>query len=94
MDNLDANFRNPDDLDLSGQALLDALTHAHRHGDWRGWTFGEISRSASVLPMTVHNENGRIVRHVNCVILGKGSLSLLETTENGFEFHDYERVKK
>jgi len=85
-----------DICNLSGQELLDALTTAWNEGQYKGWTFSEISKGASVLPMTVYDEkpdDHEITRHVSVVstAMNKGritDITLAVTTKDGTKFQD------
>ena len=90
----------PDDMDvcnLSGQDLLDALTEAYSNGHYKGWTFSDISRGGSVLPMTVYDEkqdSRPITKHEAVVMIGGGrakvrGITIATTTSKGTVFTDY-----
>lgn len=82
---------------LRGQDLLDALTEAWNNKHYKGWTFSELNRGASVLPTTVYDEKSddrRIVRH-ECIVaaqLDHGEtigLTLMMTTPEGTVLKDF-----
>lgn len=89
-----------DDMDvcnLSGQDLLDALNEAQDNGHYKGWTFSEIFRGGSVLPMTVYDEKQEslpITKHVGVTMTGmrKGSIvdiTLAVTTGEGTRYEEF-----
>lgn len=80
--------------DLTGQALLDALTEANKNGHWKGWTFSELNRGGSVLPGSIYDEQDNITKHMAIVGYGnhKGEirdLTLMITDKNGSRYIDF-----
>lgn len=79
---------------LTGQALLDALSEANKNGHWRGWTFSELNRGASVLPGSVYDEQDNIVMHQAVVGYGNDrgeirDLTIMITDKNGSRMIDF-----
>lgn len=91
-------FRNPNEVgDLRGQDLLDALTEAWNNDHYKGWTYGEMIRGASVLPTSVYDEKSedqRIVKY-ECIVSAQYDhgetvgLTLMVTTPDGTVYKDF-----
>ena len=84
--------RDENDLALAGQDLLDALTLAHHEGHYKGWTFTEVSRSASVMPMAVYEDRDPsepITKHEAIIMKGNDSMTMMITTRDGVMYQDY-----
>jgi len=87
--------RNPNEVgNLDGRDLLDAMTEALETGNYKGWTFSEMVHGPSVLPVSVNDEAGKIVKHEAIVMtqMDKGQIiemTLMVTTPEGTTFQDF-----
>jgi len=68
--------RDVDDIcNLEGQEFLDALTEAQNKGHYKGWSFSEISRGGSLLPISIYDEKSddqEITGHIKISSYGSG----------------------
>lgn len=93
-------FRDDNEVgSLSGQEFLDALTEAWNNKHYKGWTFSEMSRGPSILPMTVYDPDDRITKHEAIAMVqgDKGrvvGLTLMVTTSEGTRFEDFVPAEK
>ena len=90
--------RNPNEVgNLAGKELLDAITTAWNKGHYKGWTYEEMVRGPSVLPMSVFDEKSsdhRFIRHQCIVSTGLASgritdMTLMVTTPEGTTYQEF-----
>ncbi len=95
---LDPEDEYEDDLsNLSGASFISALNKAKTNGHYRGWTFSELSRCSSVLPMTVYDDKKEdlpITKHQGVVMvdMGKGKvlgITVATTNSDGTVYDEF-----